>query len=785
MGRLLDPFQGFWHNAEARPLTLPSTLKLAGLQEEVTITFDKHLIPHVKAANTEDLYFAQGYITAFHRLWQMDFHTRIAAGRLSEIVGPLALKFDRLQRRKGLSFAAKNALLAIKKDADSWRQLTAYVAGVNAYIDRLPQRNWPVEYKLLAYSPERWTPSKTTLLYALLGDSMSGKDTALEYTNALHLLGRRKFDLLFPDFYKNCEPIVPLKKFPFEAKKINTPPFRIGEAIPHAMLPQVRRRGGSNNWAVARQKTTTGAPLLASDPHLEPRLPCLWYLIHLASPTVNVLGASIPGAPAVLIGANVHAAWGVTNSLANQRDWYAIEFSDDSRTAYHYNDELLKTQIIQEEIKVKGKDPFIEPVVYTHLGPIVYDAAFTGHKSTSVSKRPYNLAMKYMGHHPGNLHRAIYLLNQATNYATFNQALSSWDAPGLNFCFAAANNDIAMVVAGKYPAKWPEQGKFILPGDNSAYRWQGYIPYKHNPKWKNPPQGFLSSANQHPTGRQYPYYLRREFCQHDYRHRRINQVLRTKQKVSVKDMMALQNDTYNLKAAEALPTLLSYLEPTKMSNLQQAAYQQLKDWDLYNNVTAVAPSIFAAWEKNFHAALWKELLDSPYKCYTPSYHTTISLIKDKSKHTYLKWGEYTSLQQLLQATFSQTVASLEAWEQKNGRSYAWGYYRKLPLPHIFTAFTSFGRDNVLMGGADETVNANKTDWGVSLRFIAELDKKEKLTKVWLSYPGGQPGNPGNPCYTQLLGGWQKGKYISKQVPAEQPAGKPFHTLTIAPKPSKK
>lgn len=770
LGKLLDPFQGFWQNAEAQPINLPPQLSLPGLQDSVTIYFDEHLIPHIQAQNDMDLYFAQGYVTALHRLWQMEFQTHAAAGRMSEIIGPQAINFDRLQRRKGTLYAAKNALRQVEADSVLWNLAQAYTAGVNAYITSLGYRDLPIEYKLLNYRPEPWTPLKSVLLFVKMADQLCGYDESFENTHAFQCLGKEKFNFLYPEQFADPEPVIP-KNTPwnFHPILIKAAPLTIPPPIAQINLAQSNPTNGSNNWAVAGKKTRTGAPYLANDPHLALHLPAICYGIHLQSPTVNVAGITMPGIPGVAIGFNEAIAWGMTNAAWTVRDWYLIDFKDDTRAEYHYDNLLLKSQSIVEEIKVKNSASFYDTVVYTHLGPIVYDDSFPDqHKRSS-------LAMKWTGHQPGNELLTFYLLNRAKNLQDFEHALQHYHIPAQNLAFASIQNDIAMEIAGQFPTRWKDQGRFIMPGNTAAYAWQGLIPKAHHPKNVNPKHGYVSSANERATGKDYPYYYL-QFYEECYRNRRINQVLSQMKKIDEKAMMQLQNDNYNLPAQESLALLLSYVDTTQLDAMQQEAYQALLDWNFQNEVEQIAPSIFKAWQDQLNAKLWESLHKDGLPMRQPSFYHTMYILRHYPKEPYLDLGEYATLKDLISDAFKQAVQALASWQEVHHKSYKWGDYRKTTIKHL-ASIDSFGLQQLRVNGGEGIVNANSGSYGAAMRLVVSL---EQTPQGWLSYPGGQPGNPGNPHYTKFVDAWCQGQYIPISLTKKKRTADNGFTLTLQP-----
>lgn len=293
LGKFLDPFHGFWQNVEPSGYQGKKQLQIRGLKEPVTVVYDSLLIPHIFAQNNDDLYLAQGYITAMHRLWQMEFQTRAAAGRISEIVkSDAVLDYDRRQRRLGMTFAAQNALEA----EPNHPAVVQYTKGVNLFIETLDYDDLPFEYKLLDYEPEPWTGLKCALLLKTMAQTLNMADKDLEMTNALKLFGKDMVDLLYPDDEKCGDPIVSNPGgWKFKPVALDSVP----PALPDDLIEIKKAPGsgpgiGSNNWAVAGSKTYTGHPMLAGDPHLDLNLPSIWYALQLHAPGINTMGASLP-----------------------------------------------------------------------------------------------------------------------------------------------------------------------------------------------------------------------------------------------------------------------------------------------------------------------------------------------------------------------------------------------------------------------------------------------------------------------------------------------------------
>nr|MDP6908318.1 penicillin acylase family protein [Flavobacteriales bacterium] len=368
--KFVDPHHGFWQNAEFSGDSLGQIdIDFELLHDEVKVVFEERGVPHIFTENDHDLYFLQGYLTARHRLWQMEFQTHAAAGRISELVGEKALNHDLEQRRIGMVWAAENALEYFSDDSLSRSVLDAYTEGINYFITSLDENDVPLEYKLLDYKPEKWTHLKSALLLKYMAKMLTGSERDRPNTEALKLLGNDLFRLLYPEQNYLPDPVVP--KFnpdTSQATDKQTKPF-LSDAS-WAMKDMQPHFVGSNNWAVSGSRTENGSAILCNDPHLRLSLPSIWYEIQIHAPGVNCYGVSLPGAPGVIIGFNDRIAWGITNSGRDVKDYYSVEFKSDDQKEYKYGDEWKTTSYRVEEIKIRGEESVFDTVIYTHYGPI-------------------------------------------------------------------------------------------------------------------------------------------------------------------------------------------------------------------------------------------------------------------------------------------------------------------------------------------------------------------------------------------------------------------------------
>lgn len=751
LGKLLDPFNGLWQNARPEKIN-NSEFTLKGLKSEVSVVYDDKLVPHIFARNDEDLYFMQGYITARHRLWQMEFQTHAAAGRISEIIGERAIEFDKRQRRIGMLQAARLAEKAMMADSVSSGMLTSFTNGINAYISELKPGKFPFEYKLLNYAPEPWSPLKSALLLKYMANMLSGYDNDLEYTNALMLFGEEKTKILYPDYFPGQEPVIPsatdsLLYFDDSVKADSSITINF---IYNILKDKPDPDNGSNNWAVAGTKTASGKPILCNDPHLGLNLPSIWFEIQLTAPGINCYGVSIPGAPGIIIGFNETIAWGVTNSERDVRDWYKIEFRDENKNEYKYDGAWLPANKVIEEIKIKGKETIFDTVVYTHLGPVVYEPQFIENKT--LLKQDYSL--KWQAHQPSNESMTFYYLNRAIDYDEYVHALKYYESPAQNFVFASSSGDIAILNQGKFPAKFRQQGKFLLDGTTSETEWKEYIPQELNPNIKNPARGFVSSANQHPTDTLYPYYYSGVF--EYFRNRRINNVLRETENVTPQDMMKLQNDNYNLLASEVLPFMLQNVNINLNENEKQIINELVK-WNYFNDHNLVAPAYFEVWWYQLMNLLWDEMQNDSIPLVQPTFAaSSIILLND----TINRFADVQSTPvtetaaEIINQSLSFAADSITRWKNETGKTFNWQNLKATRINHL-ARLESFGIKNIPVGGNKHIVNATGPEKGPSWRMIVSLDQP---VRAWGVYPGGQSGNPASPHYADMVEKWAAGEY---------------------------
>ncbi|WP_235296190.1 penicillin acylase family protein [Portibacter marinus] len=741
IGEFMNPFTGFWSNAESgthKNIDLTSEK----LKEEVSIVYDERHVPHIFAQNTEDLLFAQGYVIAKERLWQMDITTRAVEGRNAEILGISALNRDQGARRKGLPRAAKLAAEAWGQSKEGFQLIQSFCDGINHYIGQLSSADLPLEFKLLDYQPEDWSPYRTALFVKAMAITLNSRNIDVATTNALNLFGENRFNDLYPDRNKKQSPIIQDVKYLPPSLSFED---RVNQAMDQFLNFNERSDQeqfiGSNNFAVSKEKSSTGHVILANDPHLKLTLPSIWIEMHLVCPEFNAYGVSLPGMPGIILGFNENISWGQTNVGHDVLDLYQIKWKDDSKREYLLDSTYQQSEWKIEEFRVKGQDAVKDTVFYTHWGPVLEDPI----SGLDLAQRWVSLDAPA----PGEIDLYINI-NRAKNYDEFQQALQSFSTPAQNFIFGSKDGDIAMTVTGKFPVKQNQQGRFIQDGSVSASAWKGFIPFDELPREKNPIRNYVSSANQHSTDESYPYYYNGGF--EDFRGRYINRRLESMDQVSIQDLMNLQLDAYSLKAEEALPILLEHIDDKALSLKESGVLQSLQNWDYVYTSQSKAASYFEIFWNQFYDMVFDEIsearkeLDIPYV----EAFRLIEMMEEEEEHEIFDIDSTVIRESMSDIIYS----SFKACQFDSIDVDVWSERRNTTIDHL-TEIPAFGYNDINSPGHPNTPNAISRHAGPSWRMVVEMSDPVRGYGI---YPGGISGNPGSPYYEHFVEDWDKGNY---------------------------
>jgi penicillin G amidase len=524
---------------------------------------------------------------------------------------------------------------------------------------------------------------------------------------------------------------------------------------------------GSNNWAVSGKKTKSGAPILCNDPHLGLNLPSLWYEVQISTPQYNAYGVSFPGSPGVIIGYNDSCAFGFTNGGRDVRDYYEINFKDDSRQEYSFNGQWMKSRFRMDTIRIKGKADLIDTVAYVQLGnswcPVMYDKSFDGGKNTNNK----NYAVRWTAHDPSNELKIFYMLDHAKNYADYSAAVTNLHTPGQNAVFASKNGDIALRTQGDWPAKWKGQGDFIMPGTDSNYLWGSMIPQDEVPYQYNPERGFVSSANQKPVDdSSYHYYMGRDYP--PYRGLIINRRLNAMNNITPEHMMKLQTDNLDPAAEMVKPLIVANMKEQDLNATEKKYFVLLKEWDSRCDVGSKGATVFAEFWDTFEKTVFDdEYASAPKGAMRPFFNTLVEAILKDTAYIFLDNVSTPQVEKLaddVTSAFKKAAADLSVIEAAGNLN--WEKYKATGVRHL-AKIAAFSRLNLVSGGGGRSINATKAAHGPSWRMVVSLTAK---TEAYGVYPGGQSGNPGSKYYDNFVDQWAAEKYYQLWLMTKEEVG---------------
>ncbi len=677
---------------------------LTGLSGNVSVYRDSTAMPAVYAENEEDLYRAVGYLTAEDRLWQMDLLRRLTQGRLSELFGKDYVKIDQMFR--SLHFSQKSRMVLDSLDEEALGCFKAYSDGVNQYIDD-HARNLPPEFKILGYKPDKWEPGHSANLigYMAWGLTMAWSmeinlykiEQAVDSAHFAELVPDLSMQqsVIFPDFMKKHD-----LSFLSSLGKVD-------QAIRDMGLEVFL---GSNNWAVSGSRSVSGHALMANDMHLELNAPGIWYQMHQVVPgKLDVTGVVLPGAPLVICGHNDDVAWGMTNVMLDDMDFYLETINPQDSDEYRFNGDWRKLRVEKEVIHIKGGDSAVVFNRFTHRGPVI--SGFKGIENKVIS-------MRWIGNEYSNEIQSVYWFNRMKNWQDFRKAASTFIAISQNIVYADKEGNIGLQTAAGIPIREGE-GIFIVPGDTSEYDWTGFVPFDELPYSYNPESGYVASANNRTVGDDYPYYISRWFDLPN-RFERITELLQAKEKLSVDDFKKIQSDQNSEWARKLVPFFTSVMADRidQQPEMVQKAFQMLKTWDYEMGTGSVPSTLFEQFYVEFlHAMFFDELGEKLYGRLIDQDLLAAYLI-DKVRRTGKSvWFDNVNTPDKIETAgddaitaLDSTVAKLQARLGDDMSAWEWGKVHTLTLKHplgsvkILDKIFRLNRGPFAVGGSYHTVS---------------------------------------------------------------------------------
>lgn len=756
VGTLLDPVDGLYRTARrATPPPDSTRLQIAALDRPVTIVRDRRGVPHIFAQNEQDATVALGYVVAQDRLFQIDFITRVAAGTLSEAFGPSSIESDRFLRATGMDWGARKNVERIRENRDvEWDLVNNYAAGVNAYLDQLAPADLPFEFRLLGYEPQRFTPVQAFRVLQYMSYDLTYRTDQPSYAVLKKRLGEADYQALYPrDPAGLYVPIIPSEERGAEVPTAqgNAPATHLSPEAWKAALAVVEEQAdrfrtlpesvtgggfmakGSNNWAVHGTHSASGAPLLANDMHLGLTLPAVWYEAHLVTPTMNMYGLAIPGAPVLVQGFNEHLGWAYTNTGSDQIDHYALQL-DESGRRYRYEGSYRDLRVVLDTIRVKGAAPVVDTLYYSHFGPVRINEDDTTGVLGAV-------ATQWVAHKQSRTLRALWEMNHATNLKEFEDALRYWDTPMQNILYAGKEGHIAIRSAGYLPVRKAGHGRGLLDGTTDAFAWTGRVPFEELPYARDPSQGYLASSNQKPTGPSYPHYLGHDW-RDGYRSLRLDTLLSRKPQHSVADFRAYQADVDVMQRDVFVPLLAPL---TGLSPRADRLRDMLRQWEGRATVDRSEPLVMDEFMDNLHRLAWDERVfegvpdpeDAPF----------VQLLRTDPSSPWFDvqaTPEREDAAGLLALALEATADTLEAHYGWSAGNWRWGDHHHVLFRHITQTprLRPLWRGPFQYPGFRSTVSpagGRPTTHSASQRLI--VDFSQSPPEGIEVYPGGQSGDP--------------------------------------------
>lgn len=730
-------------SARARLATLDGQVSLTGLDSIVEVRRDRWGVPHIYARTAHDVFFAQGYVAAQDRLFQMEIWRRAAEGRLAEVLGPRYVTRDRLSRlfKYRGDMSAEWASYA----PDARQLVTAFVSGVNAYIDEVNAHpgKLPIEFSLLGFLPERWTPEVPLTRVTPLSGVGNGTSELLRARLVALVGAKRAGELLETSPHRDLDPAPGLDLDGLDATALGS----MGQVYNDVTFDRIE---GSNNWVVNGKKTASGKPILANDPHRAITNPGVRYITHLIAPGWNVIGAGEPASPGVSIGHNERIAFGLTIVGMDQQD-IVIEPLPSA-----------KMHVITDTIRVRGEASRVVSLAYTTHGPVL----------TVDSARRRAIVVHMVGQEPGTAsYLASLSLDRARDWNDFKRAMARWKMPAENMIYADVDGNIGWIAAGLMPQRsW--SGLLPVPG-NGQYEWRGFVPIDRLPQDYNPERGYIATANDNilqliPESRRIP--ISYEFPNPSYRGERLHQVLRDSSGFTVRDFERLQNDDYSMLGASLAPLMTA--AATRAGAGDRPEVRALATWNFHMAKDANAPLIFEAWS----TVLARMVPDARYP------HQVAALLRSRPD-----WNEVAHVlrsgrrgDSLAVAALDSAVATIRKSLGPNGPTQPWGALHlvelKHPLSPVFDlpALPRSGDANTVMatGGTNYRQTA-----GASYREIIDLGDFDN--SVAINVPG-QSAQPESEHYADLLRPWADGEYFPLLFSRQRVEAETKHVLRLEP-----
>lgn len=747
-----------------------TTLETKKISGDVNIYRDSIGIAYITANNDVDAAFALGYTHAQERLYQMDLIRRAASGRLSEIFGKKTVPFDKMFLTLGIKNAAKQKLYDL--DQNTLDILQAYSNGVNYFIENNKSK-LPIEFSILNYIPKKWKPEHSLYIAKMLAWELNiSWWTDFAFSHLINKFGKQKAEEILPEYDQNSTYIIndiakyyPDSKNDLIAVDKNFRKF-IGFEGTHI---------GSNNWVVNGNKSTTGKPIIANDPHLSLQSPSRWYIAVIKTGDATVSGFTLPGVPAVVIGKNDNISWAVTNVMTDDADFYSEQL-DSTGTKYLLNGNWENLNFTKDTIYVKDDKNIPLQIKSTHRGPIISDIHLFNSLLPNKYRKNSTLSMRWVAlENSGNELTSFIKLNKAKSFNDFKEALRYFYAPGQNFLYADNKGNIGYFCGARIPIRNNNSPSFVYDGTSSQNDWKGYVPFEAMPSFYNPAKGFIATAN-NKVDPKFSYHIT-NLWEPDSRINRITNLLESKDKHSVKDFMTYQNDYYSDYASKLVPYILKAFEnvDVKDKNLE-LTLKLLKKWDFKVFAESQTPTIYNVFlqkliENTLEDELGKTYLQEYRFIANVPYRVIMRLLNNPESEWFdnIKTSGREKRDDIIRKSLTDALTELEFYQGKDITNWQWGNIHTVTFKHNFSGKSTlvdkfFNVGPFPIGGDGTTVNNGEYNFnkpyannlGPSMRFIYDFSDKDN---IYIVLPTGQSGHPFGKYYKNMTNYWLNGKYL--------------------------
>lgn len=761
---------------------IEGSVTLSGLKAPVDIVRDRNGVPHIYAGSVADAYFALGFVHAQDRLWQMEMNRRIGAGRLSEALGPATLDADKFLRTLGVRRVAEATLKALS--ASSRGQLDAYAAGVNAF---LAQRSGPLppEFLLTGIKPEPWQSADSVAWIKMMAwDLGANWRTELLRMRLAKKLSPAQIGEFLPPYPGDA----PLAIADYAALYRQLDASKLAALA----LPGLTEDGASNNWVVSGSHTQSGKPLLANDPHLGLAAPAVWYFAHLSAPGFEVIGATLPGVPGVVLGRNRHIAWGFTNTGPDVQDLYIERIDGAGRVLAPQGWQPLATR--SEVIKVKGRPDVTLTVRASRHGPLISDVF---KPAADALPQNFALAFAWTALREDDLSmQAAGKFATARNWNDFLAAARDFHSPQQNMVYADTEGNIGYIAPGRVPLRKPGnhlKGQAPAPGWDAKYDWDGFIPFDQLPHSYNPAAGSIVTANHKIVPDDYPYYITSEWVL-PYRAKRIRQLLDATPKHTLRSFGAIQANTVSLQVREILPLLL---KAKAASTEAQQVLQQLGRWDTNMTVAGAEPLIVSAWLRELGRLIYADELGDLFNAeWAHRAEFMQHVLADTGGQGHwcddVNTPAKETCAELLPKALELALADLKRRYGDDRSRWRWGdahfalsehrpFGRQPLLARLFDIRVPSPGDTYTVDVGRNTLS-NETEpfasrHAASLRAIYDLAEPDKSVYI---HSTGQSGNLLSPLYRNFAARWARVEYIPMSMRRADAEAGELGTLRLKP-----